>query len=117
MFIRNVFDGFCRYKNGGYYNHSKYGHFIYVPPNTVTEPTKITCKVSSTHPILSPAKFTEGLASYIVELGPATVALQKPIIMTLLHSGPVKRHGYEVTVRTFNAIDKSWKDIEGTEKC
>jgi hypothetical protein len=61
----------------------------------------------------SPAGDAETLVSNIVELGPYTVDIRLPIIVTLMHSGPGKDFGYETIVKAFSQDKREWEELEG----
>jgi hypothetical protein len=60
------------------------------------------------------AEKDETVVSYIVGLGPSTVELNKPLTVTLMHSGPGEKFGYETIVKAFNQERRVWEEKEGT---
>jgi hypothetical protein len=103
---------------GGFNDLSPYGVQLQYPPNAVTRPTTVTYEHLSQklfkkcYP--SPAKETETVVSHIVILGPRHVELQEPIIVTLMHSGPGKKDGYETIVKAYMPERRDvWEQIEG----
>ena len=113
-----AFSSICSTPIGGYFNLSEFGVSIEVSPDS-TQDTNITCKIRSEDSILSPCGDSETLVSYIVELcGPTSCEdLRRPVIVTIMHSGPGQQQGYETVVKAYN--DKrqhmpSWEEVEGS---
>ncbi|XP_031574841.1 p53-induced death domain-containing protein 1-like isoform X2 [Actinia tenebrosa] len=98
---------------GGFHDLSSFGVLLQVPPNAVTHPTEMICRKIYPDLLLCATEENETLVSFCVEFeSTSLVQLQNPIIVTLAHSGPSKKEGYETIVKELRDSWKKWKQIK-----
>ncbi|XP_074856246.1 ankyrin-3 isoform X2 [Carettochelys insculpta] len=88
-----------------------HGMRIIIPPRKCTAPTRITCRLVKRHKLASPPPMVEGegLASRLVEMGPAGAQFLGPVIVEIPHFGSM--HGKErelIVLRSENG--ETWKE-------
>ncbi|XP_036936128.1 ankyrin-3 isoform X9 [Acanthopagrus latus] len=87
------------------------GMRIIIPPRKCTAPTRITCRLVKRHKLASPPPMVEGegLASRLVEVGPAGAQFLGPVIVEIPHFGSMRGHERElILLRSENG--ESWKE-------
>ncbi|XP_074475192.1 ankyrin-1-like isoform X3 [Sebastes fasciatus] len=87
------------------------GMRIIIPPRKCTAPTRITCRLVKRHKLASPPPMVEGegLASRLVEVGPAGAQFLGPVIVEIPHFGSMRGQERElILLRSENG--ESWKE-------
>ncbi|XP_043912340.1 ankyrin-3 isoform X6 [Protopterus annectens] len=87
------------------------GMRIVIPPRKCTAPTRITCRLVKRHKLASPPPMVEGegLASRLVEVGPAGAQFLGPVIVEIPHFGSMRGKERELIVlRSENG--EHWKE-------
>ncbi|XP_051958440.1 ankyrin-3-like isoform X1 [Xyrauchen texanus] len=87
------------------------GMRIIIPPRKCTAPTRITCRLVKRHKLASlpPMVEGEGLASRLVEVGPAGAQFLGPVIVEIPHFGSMRGKERELIVlRSENG--ETWKE-------
>ncbi|XP_073404382.1 ankyrin-3 isoform X13 [Dendrobates tinctorius] len=87
------------------------GMRIIIPPRKCTAPTRITCRLVKRHKLATPPPMVEGegLASRLVEMGPAGAQFLGPVIVEIPHFGSMRSKERELIVlRSDNG--ESWKE-------
>uniref|UniRef100_A0A8C7ZX22 Ankyrin 3 n=1 Tax=Oryzias sinensis TaxID=183150 RepID=A0A8C7ZX22_9TELE len=87
------------------------GMRIVIPPRKCTAPTRITCRLVKRHKLASPPPMVEGegLASRLVEVGPAGAQFLGPVIVEIPHFGSMRGKERElILLRSDNG--ESWKE-------
>ncbi|XP_060883717.1 ankyrin-3-like isoform X6 [Labrus mixtus] len=87
------------------------GMRIIIPPRKCTAPTRITCRLVKKHKLASPPPMVEGegLASRLVEVGPAGAQFLGPVIVEIPHFGSMRGQERElILLRSENG--ESWKE-------
>ncbi|XP_051274555.1 ankyrin-3 isoform X26 [Dicentrarchus labrax] len=87
------------------------GMRIIIPPRKCTAPTRITCRLAKRHKLASPPPMVEGegLASRLVEVGPAGAQFLGPVIVEIPHFGSMRGQERElILLRSENG--ESWKE-------
>ncbi|XP_028819419.1 ankyrin-3 isoform X37 [Denticeps clupeoides] len=87
------------------------GMRIIIPPRKCTAPTRITCRLVKRHKLASPPPMVEGegLASRLVEVGPAGAQFLGPVIVEIPHFGSMRGKERElIMLRSENG--ESWKE-------
>ncbi|XP_054860238.1 ankyrin-3-like isoform X27 [Amphiprion ocellaris] len=87
------------------------GMRIIIPPRKCTAPTRITCRLVKRHKLASPPPMVEGegLASRLVEVGPAGAQFLGPVIVEIPHFGSMRGHERElILLRSENG--ENWKE-------
>uniref|UniRef100_A0A8C5MG84 Ankyrin 3 n=1 Tax=Leptobrachium leishanense TaxID=445787 RepID=A0A8C5MG84_9ANUR len=87
------------------------GMRIVIPPRKCTAPTRITCRLVKRHKLAMPPPMVEGegLASRLVEMGPAGAQFLGPVIVEIPHFGSMRSKERELIVlRSENG--ESWKE-------
>ncbi|XP_063077993.1 ankyrin-3 isoform X2 [Engraulis encrasicolus] len=87
------------------------GMRIIIPPRKCTAPTRITCRLVKRHKLASPPPMVEGegLASRLVEVGPAGAHFLGPVIVEIPHFGSMRGKERELIVlRSDNG--ETWKE-------
>ncbi|XP_061083536.1 ankyrin-3-like isoform X14 [Conger conger] len=87
------------------------GMRIIIPPRKCTAPTRITCRLVRRHKLASPPPMVEGegLASRLVEVGPAGAQFLGPVIVEIPHFGSMRGKERELIVlRSDNG--ETWKE-------
>ncbi|KAL2078409.1 hypothetical protein ACEWY4_026094 [Coilia grayii] len=87
------------------------GMRIIIPPRKCTAPTRITCRLVKRHKLASPPPMVEGegLASRLVEVGPAGAQFLGPVIVEIPHFGSMRGKERELIVlRSENG--ETWKE-------
>ncbi|XP_069609701.1 ankyrin-3 isoform X28 [Ranitomeya imitator] len=87
------------------------GMRIVIPPRKCTAPTRITCRLVKRHKLATPPPMVEGegLASRLVEMGPAGAQFLGPVIVEIPHFGSMRSKERELIVlRSENG--ESWKE-------
>ncbi|KAI5627383.1 ankyrin-3 isoform X23, partial [Silurus asotus] len=87
------------------------GMRIIIPPRKCTAPTRITCRLVKRHKLASPPPMVEGegLASRLVEVGPAGAQFLGPVIVEIPHFGSMRGKERELIIlRSDNG--ESWKE-------
>ncbi|XP_068114583.1 ankyrin-3 isoform X32 [Hyperolius riggenbachi] len=87
------------------------GMRIIIPPRKCTAPTRITCRLVKRHKLATPPPMVEGegLASRLVEMGPAGAQFLGPVIVEIPHFGSMRSKERELIVlRSENG--ESWKE-------
>ncbi|XP_029465615.1 ankyrin-3 isoform X2 [Rhinatrema bivittatum] len=88
-----------------------HGMRIIIPPRKCTAPTRITCRLVKRHKLASPPPMVEGegLASRLVEMGPAGAQFLGPVIVEIPHFGSMRSKERELIVlRSENG--ETWKE-------
>nr|XP_033797537.1 ankyrin-3 isoform X1 [Geotrypetes seraphini] len=88
-----------------------HGMRIVIPPRKCTAPTRITCRLVKRHKLASPPPMVEGegLASRLVEMGPAGAQFLGPVIVEIPHFGSMRGKERELIVlRSENG--ETWKE-------
>ncbi|XP_057214021.1 ankyrin-3 isoform X42 [Triplophysa rosa] len=87
------------------------GMRIIIPPRKCTAPTRITCRLVKRHKLASlpPMVEGEGLASRLVEVGPAGAQFLGPVIVEIPHFGSMRGKERElIMLRSENG--ETWKE-------
>ncbi|XP_064174181.1 ankyrin-3-like [Anguilla rostrata] len=87
------------------------GMRIIIPPRKCTAPTRVTCRLVRRHKLASPPPMVEGegLASRLVEVGPAGAQFLGPVIVEIPHFGSMRGKERELIVlRSDNG--ETWKE-------
>ncbi|XP_036402077.1 ankyrin-3-like isoform X3 [Megalops cyprinoides] len=87
------------------------GMRIIIPPRKCTAPTRITCRLVRRHKLACPPPMVEGegLASRLVEVGPAGAQFLGPVIVEIPHFGSMRGKERELIVlRSDNG--ETWKE-------
>ncbi|XP_054454686.1 ankyrin-3-like isoform X1 [Anoplopoma fimbria] len=87
------------------------GMRIIIPPRKCTAPTRITCRLVKRHKLASPPPMVEGegLASRLVEVGPAGAQFLGPVIVEIPHFGSLRGQERElILLRSENG--ETWKE-------
>ncbi|KAL0964710.1 hypothetical protein UPYG_G00327890 [Umbra pygmaea] len=87
------------------------GMRIIIPPRKCTAPTRITCRLVKRHKLATPPPMVEGegLASRLVEVGPAGAQFLGPVIVEIPHFGSMRGKERELIVlRSENG--EAWKE-------
>ncbi|XP_042623180.1 ankyrin-3-like isoform X12 [Cyprinus carpio] len=87
------------------------GMRIIIPPRKCTAPTRITCRLVKRHKLASlpPMVEGEGLASRLVEVGPAGAQFLGPVIVEIPHFGSMRGEERElIMLRSENG--ETWKE-------
>ncbi|TRY86859.1 hypothetical protein DNTS_002552, partial [Danionella cerebrum] len=87
------------------------GMRIIIPPRKCTAPTRITCRLVKRHKLASPPPMVEGegLASRLVEVGPAGAQFLGPVIVEIPHFGSMRGKERElIMLRSENG--ETWKE-------
>ncbi|XP_029933551.1 ankyrin-3-like isoform X3 [Myripristis murdjan] len=87
------------------------GMRIIIPPRKCTAPTRITCRLVKRHKLASPPPMVEGegLASRLVEVGPAGAQFLGPVIVEIPHFASLRGQERElILLRSENG--ESWKE-------
>ncbi|XP_062234953.1 ankyrin-3-like isoform X6 [Platichthys flesus] len=87
------------------------GMRIIIPPRKCTAPTRITCRLVKRHKLASPPPMVEGegLASRLVEVGPAGAQFLGPVIVEIPHFGSMRGTERElILLRSENG--ETWKE-------
>uniref|UniRef100_A0A8B9RJ07 Ankyrin 3 n=1 Tax=Astyanax mexicanus TaxID=7994 RepID=A0A8B9RJ07_ASTMX len=87
------------------------GMRIIIPPRKCTAPTRITCRLVKRHKLASPPPMVEGegLASRLVEVGPAGAHFLGPVIVEIPHFGSMRGKERELIIlRSENG--ETWKE-------
>ncbi|XP_078019193.1 ankyrin-3-like isoform X27 [Epinephelus lanceolatus] len=87
------------------------GMRIIIPPRKCTAPTRITCRLVKRHKLASPPPMVEGegLASRLVEVGPAGAQFLGPVIVEIPHFGSMRGQERElIMLRSENG--ETWKE-------
>ncbi|XP_008296114.1 ankyrin-3-like [Stegastes partitus] len=87
------------------------GMRIIIPPRKCTAPTRITCRLVKRHKVATPPPMVEGegLASRLVEVGPAGAQFLGPVIVEIPHFGSMRGHERElILLRSDNG--ENWKE-------
>ncbi|XP_065098861.1 ankyrin-3 isoform X2 [Paramisgurnus dabryanus] len=87
------------------------GMRIIIPPRKCTAPTRITCRLVKRHKLASlpPMVEGEGLASRLVEVGPAGAQFLGPVIVEIPHFGSMRGDERElIMLRSENG--ETWKE-------
>uniref|UniRef100_A0AAV2LK23 Ankyrin 3 n=1 Tax=Knipowitschia caucasica TaxID=637954 RepID=A0AAV2LK23_KNICA len=87
------------------------GMRIIIPPRKCTAPTRITCRLVKRHKLASPPPMVEGegLASRLVEVGPAGAQFLGPVIVEIPHFGSLRGQERElIMLRSENG--EMWKE-------
>ncbi|XP_058697977.1 ankyrin-3 isoform X7 [Poecile atricapillus] len=94
-----------------------HGMRIIIPPRKCTAPTRITCRLVKRHKLASPPPMVEGegLASRLVEMGPAGAQFLGPVIVEIPHFGSMRGKERELIVlRSENG--ETWKEHQYDSK-
>uniref|UniRef100_A0A8C7HPV6 Ankyrin 3 n=1 Tax=Oncorhynchus kisutch TaxID=8019 RepID=A0A8C7HPV6_ONCKI len=87
------------------------GMRIIIPPRKCTAPTRITCRLAKRHKLATPPPMVdgEGLASRLVEVGPAGAQFLGPVIVEIPHFGSMRGKERElIMLRSENG--ETWKE-------
>ncbi|XP_064176289.1 ankyrin-3 isoform X41 [Anguilla rostrata] len=87
------------------------GMRIIIPPRKCTAPTRITCRLVKRHKLACPPPMVEGegLASRLVEVGPAGAHFLGPVIVEIPHFGSMRGKERELIIlRSENG--ETWKE-------
>ncbi|XP_035998041.1 ankyrin-3-like isoform X16 [Fundulus heteroclitus] len=87
------------------------GMRIIIPPRKCTAPTRITCRLVKRHKLATPPPMVEGegLASRLVEVGPAGAQFLGPVIVEIPHFASMRGQERElILLRSENG--ESWKE-------
>ncbi|MBN3304428.1 ANK3 protein, partial [Amia calva] len=93
------------------------GMRIIIPPRKCTAPTRITCRLVKRHKLASPPPMVEGegLASRLVEVGPAGAQFLGPVIVEIPHFGSMRGKERELIIlRSENG--ETWKEHQYDNK-
>ncbi|XP_045147258.1 ankyrin-3 isoform X3 [Echinops telfairi] len=94
-----------------------HGMRIIIPPRKCTAPTRITCRLVKRHKLANPPPMVEGegLASRLVEMGPAGAQFLGPVIVEIPHFGSMRGNERELIVlRSENG--ETWKEHQFDSK-
>ncbi|XP_073935023.1 ankyrin-3 isoform X12 [Castor canadensis] len=94
-----------------------HGMRIIIPPRKCTAPTRITCRLVKRHKLANPPPMVEGegLASRLVEMGPAGAQFLGPVIVEIPHFGSMRGKERELIVlRSENG--ETWKEHQFDNK-
>ncbi|XP_028915482.1 ankyrin-3 isoform X29 [Ornithorhynchus anatinus] len=94
-----------------------HGMRIIIPPRKCTAPTRITCRLVKRHKLAHPPPMVEGegLASRLVEMGPAGAQFLGPVIVEIPHFGSMRGKERELIVlRSENG--ETWKEHQYDSK-
>ncbi|XP_021061300.1 ankyrin-3 isoform X12 [Mus pahari] len=94
-----------------------HGMRIIIPPRKCTAPTRITCRLVKRHKLANPPPMVEGegLASRLVEMGPAGAQFLGPVIVEIPHFGSMRGKERELIVlRSDNG--ETWKEHQFDSK-
>ncbi|XP_057590334.1 ankyrin-3 isoform X2 [Hippopotamus amphibius kiboko] len=94
-----------------------HGMRIVIPPRKCTAPTRITCRLVKRHKLANPPPMVEGegLASRLVEMGPAGAQFLGPVIVEIPHFGSMRGKERELIVlRSENG--ETWKEHQFDSK-
>ncbi|KAF6316843.1 ankyrin 3 [Rhinolophus ferrumequinum] len=94
-----------------------HGMRIIIPPRKCTAPTRITCRLVKRHKLANPPPMVEGegLASRLVEMGPAGAQFLGPVIVEIPHFGSMRGKERELIVlRSENG--ETWKEHQFDSK-
>ncbi|XP_031971890.1 ankyrin-3 isoform X5 [Corvus moneduloides] len=94
-----------------------HGMRIIIPPRKCTAPTRITCRLVKRHKLASPPPMVEGegLASRLVEMGPAGAQFLGPVIVEIPHFGSMRGKERELIIlRSENG--ETWKEHQYDSK-
>ncbi|KAM6183881.1 ankyrin-3 isoform 8-T8 [Erethizon dorsatum] len=94
-----------------------HGMRIIIPPRKCTAPTRITCRLVKRHKLANPPPMVEGegLASRLVEMGPAGAQFLGPVIVEIPHFGSMRGTERELIVlRSENG--ETWKEHQFDSK-
>uniref|UniRef100_G1PHA6 Ankyrin 3 n=1 Tax=Myotis lucifugus TaxID=59463 RepID=G1PHA6_MYOLU len=94
-----------------------HGMRIIIPPRKCTAPTRITCRLVKRHKLATPPPMVEGegLASRLVEMGPAGAQFLGPVIVEIPHFGSMRGKERELIVlRSENG--ETWKEHQFDSK-
>ncbi|XP_034633518.1 ankyrin-3 isoform X5 [Trachemys scripta elegans] len=94
-----------------------HGMRIIIPPRKCTAPTRITCRLVKRHKLATPPPMVEGegLASRLVEMGPAGAQFLGPVIVEIPHFGSMRGKERELIVlRSENG--ETWKEHQYDSK-
>ncbi|KAK6293942.1 hypothetical protein J4Q44_G00362680 [Coregonus suidteri] len=93
------------------------GMRIIIPPRKCTAPTRITCRLAKRHKLATPPPMVdgEGLASRLVEVGPAGAQFLGPVIVEIPHFGSMRGKERElIMLRSENG--ETWKEHQDDYK-
>ncbi|KAK6328027.1 hypothetical protein J4Q44_G00000050 [Coregonus suidteri] len=93
------------------------GMRIIIPPRKCTAPTRITCRLVKRHKLATPPPMVdgEGLASRLVEVGPAGAQFLGPVIVEIPHFGSMRGKERElIMLRSENG--ETWKEHQDDYK-
>ncbi|XP_051967996.1 ankyrin-3-like [Xyrauchen texanus] len=87
------------------------GMRIIIPPRKCTAPTRITCRLVKRHKLatLPPMVEGEGLASRLVEVGPAGAQFLGPVIVEIPHFGSMRGKEREL-IMLRSETGETWKE-------
>ncbi|XP_075279185.1 ankyrin-3 isoform X6 [Opisthocomus hoazin] len=94
-----------------------HGMRIIIPPRKCTAPTRVTCRLVKRHKLATPPPMVEGegLASRLVEMGPAGAQFLGPVIVEIPHFGSMRGKERELIVlRSENG--ETWKEHQYDSK-
>ncbi|XP_048843065.1 ankyrin-3 isoform X37 [Brienomyrus brachyistius] len=93
------------------------GMRIIIPPRKCTAPTRITCRLVKRHKLACPPPMVEGegLASRLVEVGPAGAHFLGPVIVEIPHFGSMRGNERELIVLRSENGD-TWKEHQYDSK-
>ncbi|XP_049646471.1 ankyrin-3 isoform X3 [Suncus etruscus] len=94
-----------------------HGMRIIIPPRKCTAPTRITCRLVKRHKLANPPPMVEGegLASRLVEMGPAGAQFLGPVIVEIPHFGSMRGKEREfIVLRSENG--ETWKEHQFDNK-
>ncbi|KAM6130546.1 LOW QUALITY PROTEIN: ankyrin-3 [Phoenicopterus ruber ruber] len=93
-----------------------HGMRIIIPPRKCTAPTRITCRLVKRHKLASPPPMVEGegLASRLVEMGPAGAQFLGPVIVEIPHFGSMREERELIVLRSENG--ETWKEHQYDSK-
>ncbi|XP_040588515.1 ankyrin-3 isoform X1 [Mesocricetus auratus] len=94
-----------------------HGMRIIIPPRKCTAPTRITCRLVKRHKLANPPPMVEGegLASRLIEMGPAGAQFLGPVIVEIPHFGSMRGKERELIVlRSENG--ETWKEHQFDSK-
>uniref|UniRef100_A0A673TDW2 Ankyrin 3 n=1 Tax=Suricata suricatta TaxID=37032 RepID=A0A673TDW2_SURSU len=94
-----------------------HGMRIIIPPRKCPAPTRITCRLVKRHKLANPPPMVEGegLASRLVEMGPAGAQFLGPVIVEIPHFGSMRGKERELIVlRSENG--ETWKEHQFDSK-
>ncbi|XP_062959270.1 ankyrin-3 isoform X18 [Cynocephalus volans] len=94
-----------------------HGMRIIIPPRKCAAPTRVTCRLVKRHKLAHPPPMVEGegLASRLVEMGPAGAQFLGPVIVEIPHFGSMRGKERELIVlRSENG--ETWKEHQFDSK-